>query len=171
VHYPGSPCPVDRSETGRRSYIDLDLATGAVQRVGIRSGLLYLRHRIPVIPGPGEIRHVRSFVLAMAEGIQLSDSEMETVRVSLEVTGFAQSRAEVAEALRAALVERFGRKEYEIDTSGLLAADDPSRAALAAEAYRRLTGMKGEGSWPSEPEAPDVEQAAEQALKLAYGAK
>jgi exonuclease SbcD len=171
VHYPGSPCPVDRSETGKRSYIELDLTSGTVQRIPIRSGLLYSRQRLPVVPGPGEVRHVRSAILGMAETMQIQEGEMETLRVSIQITGFAESRAAVGEACQSALTEAFGRREYDIDTSGLLVAEDQSRAALAAESFRRLSEMKDTGFWPAEAEAPEMEQVAEQALRIIYGVK
>jgi exonuclease SbcD len=171
VHYPGSPCPVDRSETGKRSYIELDLTSGTVQRVPIRSGLLYLRQRLPVVPGPGEARHVRSAILGMAETMQIQEGERETLRVSIQITGFAESRAAVGEACQSALVEAFGRRDYEIDTSRLLVAEDQSRAALAVEAFRRLSEMKEMAFWPAEAEAPEMEQVGEQTLKIIYGVR
>jgi len=171
VHYPGSPCPVDRSETGMRSYLQLDLATGGPQRTFLHPGLLFLSERVAVVPGPGEVRLVKESLSGLAARNGIPETDRDAVQVSLELVGFAESREAVAEAARLSLSEAFGRKDHSIDLSGLRVADDPLRAALAAETFRRLKAMRESGDWPAGSAAPDVSAAAEKALALVYGVK
>ena len=62
VYYVGSPCGLDISETGRRSFLIYDTDTNKVDRRELNTPVLYFRASFVMVPVEDEAEHLRKMI-------------------------------------------------------------------------------------------------------------
>ena len=98
VVYPGSPYPLDITETGRRRILILDTADGGLESMPLPFAPCNLHWRLFVVPDGTEAQQVESRLKALKQ--DLDRSMMTGIRVRLSVAGCAADRAVVESAAR-----------------------------------------------------------------------
>jgi len=135
VVYPGSPYPIDVTETGKRRFIIYDSQTNQVEEVAASTDRIYFVESIMIFPGEREVDHALEKIDAAVTKWNLSEDELKRVRLRLHVIGYCTDKPKLEEALRDRLEER-GIELYEkdgLDLSDLRVAvelDEEKRAIL-----------------------------------------
>ncbi|MFP4066768.1 MAG: exonuclease SbcCD subunit D [Spirochaetaceae bacterium] len=147
VRYPGSPYPLDRSETGQRRILLLDAETLRVRSRSVEDAPVYLDLEVLMVPGEEERRElgerVRETLERAAESYE-GEGFAEKAAVRMKVVGFAREREGIAETVRSAAADvGLGQEQVELANEVAIAAAD-ERSAVAQEVRKRAAPDAGE---------------------------
>jgi DNA repair exonuclease SbcCD nuclease subunit len=164
VHYPGSPCGLDISETGRRRFLVLDTETWAVSEQPVDTDVLFFRERFVLVPHEEEVAHLRDAVQERVRSWDLLPGEGAKARIRAEVVGFVRDRNAVAAVLQEELSAFAFYKDEGPYLQGLSVSQDTQLGSIADKVQKTIKELDFE--WEAdEPTPDDVLQAA---LRVIY---
>ncbi len=165
--YPGSPCGLDISETGRRRFLVYDTSEGSLESRTVDTSVLFFREPFLVIPGDDEVARLEAAIAERIRGWELEPGENEKVRLRVEARGYACDREGIAAAFNTGFSDFSFDGETGADMGKVqLAARDDNRAKIASET---LELIENELDWNfSNEDEPSLEDVKEQALRSIY---
>jgi hypothetical protein len=165
IHYPGSPYPLDITETGPRRFLIYDPALGELVKPRIDNPVIYYDESFVMLPVDDEPELVEGMVEERIGSWGLEKGEMAKVRVRVRVSGFSRDRRALAPAFESA----FGGYEYyqgeAPDISSVSLALDPDRNAIAERVWARVQAH----DWPGAGDEPGKQEILRESLKVIYG--
>lgn len=112
IYYPGSPCGLDISETGRRSFLVYDTEYHEITSYNVKTDVLFFQESFVTVPRQDEVERIEADIHKRIESWDLSTDELEKVRLRVRARGYCLDRRAVGEVLNS----RFKRYEfYKID--------------------------------------------------------
>ena len=165
IHRPGSPCGLDINETGERSFVVYDTEAGTLERVMVRTDVLWLNEKFTLIPSDDEIERLKADIEARLKGWALKEGDAARARIRVQAQGYAQDRAAVHAALDAAFGGYTFHDEGGVDVSRLIAADDERCRDIARKAVEQIKTLER----PAGNEQPSDDEIILTALALIYG--
>ena len=165
VHYPGSPYPMDITETGPRRFLLLDTETMQVEPRQVETDVIYFDERLVVIPMEDESSYVRDQIQRRVEGWGLEAGDQSKVRIRLRVAGYSSDRKALAEILDESLGAYRCYEDQRPDISAVLISTDLDRKYIAERARASIEAL----GWPKEPGEPSQDEILEAALQVIYG--
>ena len=91
VYYPGSPFPLDITETGKRQFIIYDTNTNTVEIQFLKTEKVYFIEGILTFPVENEIDLIKKQIEQIIKRWKLSDNELNYVNLRLKVRGFTNN--------------------------------------------------------------------------------
>jgi len=164
VYYPGSPAPMDITETGRRRFLIVETADLSVQERPVETDIIYFQESFVVLPLHNEFEVLRRQIADRIDAWGISGVDRDKVRVRVKLAGFTTDK----NALLRTVEECFRGVKFYRDTPPDLAAvavsDDINRAEIAERAAAWIAGL----DWQHEDHPPDEEAVLLQALTTIY---
>lgn len=142
VHYPGSPCGLDISETGIRSFLIYDTATGIVERVPIETNIIYFQMALTVIPSDDEHDYITRRLTQQIADWNLSDEQKSKVKLRVKVNGYSTNREQVSMTVKDFLSREKISLNDPVDLSELKLSNDVMRAEIATEVQERIFALE-----------------------------
>lgn len=165
VVIPGSPCGLNITETGARSFVALNTATLKFERNPIETDVIYLDERMVLYPMPDEAVYVSAQIKDKKASWGIPEEAHGKIILRLKVEGYCANPKLVKDAILKGFKGYALYKEEEIDFSGLRHSDDLEKNTIAAviqEAIGALELRSGDGE-------PEREQILLSALDVIYG--
>ncbi|MFO7945039.1 MAG: metallophosphoesterase [Anaerolineales bacterium] len=166
VHYPGSPCPLDITETGLRRFLIFDSQTEKITSHLVNSPIIYEKETFLALPLENEIAYLEKQILERIHSWSIPESWEDKVQVRVKVSGYAQNRADILESVTTQFAPFQFYNGEEPDLSELTYAYDPDRAHL----IRQVKNWVEELDWKTAPLYPGKDQILIEALRVIYGA-
>jgi exonuclease SbcD len=164
VHYPGSPCGFDITETGRRRFLLLDTETGLVKAKRVETGVIHFDEWMVTLPFEKEDEFIRAKLTGMMQAWKLDESEWPRVLCRLKLSGYTTDKNRLMKTVREVCRAIRFYPDGEPDLSEVSVSGDPERAEIAERVQKLIAGM----DWPSGPGAPQREAAFLHALHTIY---
>ncbi len=164
VHYPGSPCGLDISETGPRRFLVLDTASLQLESHTVRSEVIYMAEQFTLVPEQHAEEKLRSEIAARIASWNLNEHQRSRVCVRIDSRGYCENR----ERIRDLLVDAFSEFTWYDDgprIDHLKIHSDPRLLAVADGVRKRLAQV----DWPWGGDEPSRDDVLRQALELVYG--
>jgi DNA repair protein SbcD/Mre11 len=144
VFYPGSPCPMDINETGRRRFLLLDSLNMEVITRTVDTEEIFFNETLRAIPLSDEFGYIRETAQKMIKGWALEDLELKKARLRIKVRGYTSDKKRLAEVLE----EVFFRFDF-IDGNGpdlseVLLFDDPERIRIVERIKEEIDSLEHE---------------------------
>jgi hypothetical protein len=158
VHYAGSPCPLDVTETGPRRLLIIDTATGNVETERVESPVLYFDETILMLPLSDEPDYLRRQIEAMKSSWQIPPEWLGRLQLRLRLIGYSLDRSGHEELIRSRLNE-IDFYPGSPDLSGLKLALDPDRNEIAMRTKEAVERMETAGVRPHLSKQAILEQA------------
>lgn len=92
---PGSPCGIDISETGLRSFIVFDSETGHVTRKSVMKGPIFQQTTLLILPLEDEVSYVKRLIAETKSKWTISKADIPRTRIRVNVQGYSQSKSEL----------------------------------------------------------------------------
>lgn len=146
VHYPGSPCGLDITETGRRYYTLLHTASGSLEALPVPTSTTYFNETLITLPVPHERDYVQQQIKRMKDRWDLSAQEWEKVFLRLRVRGYTKDRQQ----LKTLIEEQFDGVRWE--------PGSPDLTAVATQTDARKADLIQQMEAKVEHEAPTLRQ-------------
>ena len=154
VHYPGSPCGLDISETGIRTFIIYETENGNVDRIPIKSDVLYFQLILTVIPRDDEEISIHQEMAQRIADWHLDETQISKVRLRLKVKGYSTNRDLVLKSVTDFLHQRKISLQDPPDLSELKLSNDVTRADIATAVQDQIFAL-GLIEHPDEPTKED----------------
>ena len=167
VYYPGSPCGMDITETGRRSFLVFDTRGVSVESETIHNEVIYCNETITILPLDDEEAYLRQKALSIIAGWKLNPEEKVKVRLRLKVNGYSTDRQSLLNILKDEFKEFSFHHNEEIEITSVSNSDDPERSVLAVAVQKKIM----EQVWPGGEKDPSRDDILLAALGLIYGGK
>ncbi len=91
VHYVGSPCGLDITETGRRRYLILDTKSLDLEHVNVDSEVIYFDETINIWPMENEEDYLKNQIELIKEKWNLTPKEKEKAKIRIKVKGYSSN--------------------------------------------------------------------------------
>ncbi len=163
VHYAGSPCGLDISETGRRTFLIYDTTGGGIERRDVQTDVLYFTESFLIVPREHEVPLLEKEIRKRLESWDIDPSDHPKVRVRVEAKGYATDRSAVLQALEQGFAEFKYFKDECPKIEKLSVSSDSQLDAIAERTMKRINEL----DWSfgeDEPAKEDVELAALSAI-------
>lgn len=164
VHYAGSPCPLDVTETGVRRFLVFDTANRTVIAQIVEGPRLYFDETVVMLPVEDEQAFLKAELARRVQSWDLPQGWENRVQVRLRIAGYAADRAGVESAAREALAD-FTFYDEGPDLSSLEQVVDADRIHIARQVQEEIDALE----WPAEPPEPAPEDIALEALRVIWG--
>jgi len=134
VWVPGSPCPLDINETGRRRFLVLDAEKASIESRAIETGPIYFQASLVVLPIENELAALQNQIQKSIKSWSLTPDEMERARIRVTVRGYTANKKGLSDALHEAFQRfRFYQDEGP-DLSQVSDAEESERSEIAKHA-------------------------------------
>lgn len=165
VYYPGSPCPLNISETGTRRYITLDTAKGKVEFHRVNSPLVYFDESFLVIPGENEISTLEAAIQTRIESWDLPPGWEDRVQVRVRMIGSSSTgRAEIKSLVESCFEPYSLYQDQPPDLDQLVFSRDEDKAEIASQIQDWVNQLE----WEEGPDQPDKSQILQEAFRMIY---
>jgi hypothetical protein len=167
VNYPGSPCAIDPTETGYRSFIIFDSKSMQMIRKVVETDYLFFNEQFTVLPLEEEITYVQTLLSERVKAWDISAADQSKIRVRVKARGFSRDRNE----LRKRICDQF--KDYQFadsdqpDISKVKLSDDQGQGKIAELVKDRIDSIK----WDLKPDEPNKDDLLLSAMNIIYGGK
>lgn len=165
VTYPGSPCALDVTETGRRRFLVIDSENGSTGPRTMDSDFIFFDESIVILPVEDEVAYLTDLLRSMKQRWDLSEAEMAKVRLRLKVSGYTSDKRRLMKTLKESLRGVAYYENGEPDVSELFVNDDVERAEIT----HRVSKMIEELKWQESGKEPGKDQILLEALHVIYG--
>ena len=165
VHYPGSPCPVNVSETGLRHFLLLDLNKGTIVSKTADCPLLYFYEKFLMLPRENELDFLRKQMLERIKTWGLPSGWENRAHLKLKVSGISTDRSGVKSVIDQVFSPDVYAAVDEIDLNDLYHIPDPDRELIALKVDHWIKNL----CWQEGPSDPSESEIIEEALKIIYG--
>lgn len=168
LYYPGSPCPLDISETGLRRFLILDTDQGEVTSHLVDSPLLYFNERFITLPTENGLELLLKDIDHRIESWDLPQGWENRVQLRVEISGSSSfDRQKILNGINKAFSRFSYYKNEEPHLSELVYNIDPDRIEIS----NQVTTWINDLDWKDTPGLPTKMQILDQALKIIHGGK
>ncbi len=124
IIYPGSPCGVDITETGKRKFLIFDTDSFSYKYEIVNTDIIYFIETIHLFPVDNEKDYLIEKFENMIKNWNLSNDELKKVKLRLILKGYTKNKKEISDFANKIIINK-GLKLYdnEIDTSQLKILD------------------------------------------------
>jgi exonuclease SbcD len=164
VCYPGSPCGLDITETGKRRFLLYNTEDGSVKSLGVSADIIYFDETFVVVPLEDEVPRLQQEIKRRIESWNLEPSEQEKVVVRVRAIGYATDR----KAILSVLKDEFSKFKF-------YSSEEPSIEHLSVSTDRQLNTIAertmqliDELDWNFGGDEPDKQTVKLAALNLIY---
>jgi DNA repair protein SbcD/Mre11 len=164
VHYAGSPCGLDITETGKRRFFLYDTSDDTLEARAVITDALYFQERFVVVPTADEVDILRRQISERITSWNLDPSDPDRVRVRVKVAGYATDRSAIVDVLQEGFAGYQFFADEVPDIGELSSSDDPQLSAIAGRTLELIDNMGGELG----DDGPALEQVVMKALYTIY---
>ena len=151
IHYPGSPCGIDITETGERRFLVFDSSTGEVESKPIHTDVIYHIASLLILPVEDEAAYLRKLISAEKDKWKIDKDDATKIRIRVKVKGYTQDKS----ALNDLLLDEFkGFSFYKgeaPDLGEVAVTVDQNRIKIAEKVKEKIENLEFNPS-PDEPE-------------------
>jgi DNA repair protein SbcD/Mre11 len=165
IHYPGSPCGLDISETGPRSFIILDTEDISITRRTVETEILFFDETFIITPSEDEVHQFLEILNSRIESWGLTKTTQNKAIIRINLKGYSKNREKLSSAVNKALEGFSFYKEKGPDLTNLLPASDPELAWIARQVTRNIQDLE----WHQTPDLPEKEEILLASLSVIYG--
>lgn len=159
VYYPGSPCPMDINETGRRSFLLMDLSDLSITARKVNTDFIYLNEKFVVMPIKNEFESIRYRLRELVDKWNLSKEEISRARVRFKVRGYTSDKKQLLNVLRETLSDFTFYDDKGPDLSEVSLFDDPERTAIVERVKDRIDSLQDDCGYTESKRELILEQA------------
>ena len=166
IFYPGSPCPLNISETGLRSFLILDTDGGEIKTHIVDSPLIYYDENFVMLPTENGLDLLLADIKARIKAWQVPGGWEDRTQIRIGISGSTSiAREAILQEVKSAFQGFPFYKGIEPDLSSLAYDTDPDKIELTSQIKKWVDEL----DWAPQSGSPSKDQVLEQALKVIHG--
>jgi len=163
LYYPGSPFPLDISETGKRRCLILDMDTLALTSSFINTDVIYFNEVLTIIPWEDEAQYIKEEAKKIINKWEISDEEKKKVKMRIKVQGAVSSKDGLSEMVSDAFNGIEFYDEPDINEVDVIEENSAERISILNRVKEEVENLK----W--EKETPTKDEILVEAIKTIWG--
>lgn len=168
LYYPGSPCPLNISETGLRHFLILDTDQGEITAHLVDSPLLYFDEHFVMLPSENGLELLLRDINQRIKSWTIPQGWENKARIRAEISGSSSAgRQEILNSINKIFSGFSYYRDEEPDLSELIYSTDPDRIEISNLFKAWLDNLE----WETSPGLPTKTQILDQALKIIHGGR
>jgi DNA repair exonuclease SbcCD nuclease subunit len=167
VHYPGSPCGINPTENGLRSFLVFDTLSRKTTRIIVESDFIFLNETITIIPLSDEDSYVKKVISERINSWNLEEKQREKVRLRINAQGFSSNRENLIRVIRDCLQDYQFTDDNQPDVSKVNLSNDMMRSQIAESVQSKT----GKSNFQNNIDEPTVDEILFSAMNIVYGGK
>ncbi len=165
VYYPGSPCPLNITETGLRRFLILDTDQGKITSQRVEAPLVYYDEHFFMLPGDDDLIHLERDITQRIESWNLPRGWENRVQVRLKISGSASSdRQKILASVKELFAPYSLYQDSGPNLADLVHSKDPDRTEIALQVKDWVDKL----DWQEKPGNPAKSLILECALRMIY---
>lgn len=164
VYYPGSPCGIDITETGTRSFLVFDSNTHNVDRRLIHTDVIYYIFNLPILPVEDEATYLQKLIAVEKENWKINNNDIARIKIRVKVQGYTKDKSTLNSILRNQFEGFAFYKNEKPDLSQVASTVDPNRIKIAEKVKETIDCLEPNPS----PDEPDKDQILMESLRLIF---
>lgn len=164
VHYVGSPCGLDITETGRRRYLIFDTDTDQVEERPVIPPVIYFNELFIVVPAEDEATYLRGLIKKRKDKWNIQPEEIEKAQIRIRVDGYSADPAGLLPVLHEEFAGFTFYKGGEPDVTKVKHSDDLDRHHIASQVQEAMLDLE----WHRINDDPDDNDVLLAALRIIY---
>lgn len=164
IYYPGSPCGIDITETGKRSFLIFDSNTGNVERRPVHTDVIFHIANLLIMPVEDEAAYIHKIVSVEKDKWKVNHDDIFRTKIRVKAQGYTKDKS----VLNALLMDEFNGfsfyKDEAPDIGQVSMTVDLNKIKIAEQVKEKIEHMELN---PSSDE-PDKEQILIESLKLIF---
>jgi len=166
VYYMGSPCGIDISETGKRTFIIFDTEDKSVDFRNVNTDIYYFEESFILIPSESEIEELKQNINNRINKWNITPSEYGKVNMRVKVKGYSLDKSAVVSALNDGFASFHFYKNESPNIEELRVSNtNPQKEEIAS----RVMKLIDEVNWGFGGDEPEKEFVKMKALEVIYG--
>ena len=165
VYYPGSCCSIDINETGKRSFLIVDLNDLKVYEKTIETDYIFFNETMVCMPALNEFESLKAKVARLIKEWGLSSTEILKTRIRLKVKGYTTDIKKLDLTLKDAFSGFTFHDSAGPDLSGVFLFNDPERISIVERVKKSIDIL--DETMECDQEKKDI--VLEQALDIILG--
>jgi len=146
IIYPGSPCPVDINETGKRRYLTFNTSDNSIENLLVKTDIIYFNETLIAFPAENETKDICNAIDKMIKNWKLDDNEKYKVKLRLKIRGYTSNLTRLKETVIKHLKER-EIALYDVDGPDLkevnvITEADEDRIAILKKTIAKINNLK-----------------------------
>lgn len=138
VYYPGSPCGMDINETGKRSFIIVDLNDLSITLRPIVTDYIFFNETFIALPTSNEFDYARNKINEIVKSWNLNKDEISKARIRLKVKGYTSDKKRLETAIKDSLLNFSFYQDEGPDLSEVFLFNDPERISIAERVKKKI---------------------------------
>lgn len=163
LHYPGSPCGLDITETGYRRFLVFDLDLNAIETRKIRTDIIYFKEEFIVFPTEDEASFISDAIQKSIGLWELDENDETKVSLRVKCRGYSSNKGRLLEIIQDCF--KPFRFESEPDLSEVSITSDPKRNYLLEKVKECINVL----DWRENVYMPEKDEILLEAMNLIYG--
>jgi DNA repair exonuclease SbcCD nuclease subunit len=164
VFYPGSPCGLEITETGRRSYLIINLNNFEVKRKRLENEVIYFDEQVVVYPMEDEKKYWQEQTAKMKEHWDLDKKEAAKTFVRIKISGYTSDKRGLKKYFADQFKDFQGWKDEKIVVDQLGSADNYELLKISEQVSEKINQLE----LPDKTAEPAKQEILEQAIKTIY---
>lgn len=164
-YYPGSPCPIDASESGYHSYIVFDTKDYSISRFNVSNSTIYQNINLLIVPADDEEKYINASLDRIITEWNILDGDIPKVRVRVRMWGYSTNRELLSGFIKSYMKHHRITLEDLPDLTEVLVANDPERWKIAQAVIEKLEVF----DLPDSEDEPSKDEIIFTALQHIYG--
>jgi DNA repair exonuclease SbcCD nuclease subunit len=164
LYIPGSPYPMDVTETGIRRFLVMDTYTGKVESLPVQTDVVYFDETLLVSPVQDILSEIRRAALEMRSRWNVDPGLESRVQLRLKVRGYTADLRMLKQALNQVFHDIAFYRREEPDLRDVHLNTDEDLMELARHVVARVKAL----DWPEGPEQPTRDEILASALRTVF---
>ena len=167
ICYPGSPCGLDITETGKRRFLIFDTENLNIEPCNVDTDVIYFSETFSILPIEDEATYLRNRIRETIKGWNLKEKQKAKVRIRVKVRGYSSNIRKLMEITREEFKGYGFYKGEGIDLSEVYLSENYELEEIARKTAEKINELK----WPIGTYQPTSGDILFYALKTIYGEK
>lgn len=142
VHYVGSPCGLDITETGRRRYLILDTETFEIEKVEVNSHVIYFDETVVVYPMENEKEYWKSEIKKIKDKWNLTSDEKAKAIIRIRVKGYSSDKRELKRYFDSEFEDYPFWNNEEVNVSEVSDSDNYELLKISEKVLKRINELE-----------------------------
>ena len=166
VHFVGSPCGLDITETGHRQFVVYDTDSGSIEALAVRGEQLYFNESFLIFPAVDEISLLEKEITERIESWNVDPPDHSKIQVRLSASGYSKNRSAVKDALKLGFEGFMAYEDEDPNIEELYSTTDEQLEDVRSRTMELIEECDWDWGVGSEPTRDQVKIAA---LAAIYG--
>ena len=164
VHYVGSPCGLDITETGRRRCLILNTENLDLKPMVVNSEIIYFSETITIYPMEDERKYLEDQIKKIRDKWSINSAEKSKVQIRIKVQGYSSNKRELQKIIEQDFSDLYFYNNEGPDVSAVDDSDDYELLKISNKVLEKIN----QKPWQENEEEPDKNEIVLQALQTIY---